>query len=262
MKLLIVDDEPLARAHLRRLLETLGETALDEAEEATEALQKAEALRPDVVFLDIRMPGISGIQLAAALQSLDGPPLIVFVTGYSEYALSAFDRNALDYLVKPLSPDRLSKSLARARERLDDRAARRQMPDGRNAVRSDRKEEIHPDLSTLSRLPVREDYTVRFVAVDEILCAFAREKRVVIRTAKAEMRTYYTLRQLDTLLPSDRFLRIHDSCIVNVEQIQELHSLGSHSYAVSLANGIQMRVSRSRYPALQQRLRLILLPTS
>ena len=266
MNLLIVDDEPLARAHLRRLLERLGETVSGEAEDATEALQMAETLRPDVVFLDIQMPGISGMQLAAALQSLDGPPLIVFVTGYSEHALAAFERNALDYLVKPVSPERLAKSLARARERLADRThprgTRSQTSDARTGDQSDQNEPRIPELSPLSRLPVREDYTVRFIRVEEILCAVARDKRVVIRTAEGEMRTYYTLSQLGTLLPADRFLRIHDSCIVNVEQIQELHSLGSHSYSVSLTNGLQLPVSRSRYPVLQQRLHLSLLPTS
>ena len=262
MRLLIVDDEPLARAHLRRQLEALGETVSGEAEEATEALQKAESLRPDVVFLDIQMPGITGLQLAAAIQSLDGPPLVVFVTGYSEHALAAFERNALDYLAKPVSTDRLSKSLARARERLDDRAARRSNSDTPTVDKSNREEESAYEITPLTRLPVRDNYTVRFVRVEDILCAVARDKRVAIRTAKGETRTYYTLSQLGTLLPSDRFLRIHDSCIVNVEQIQELHSLGSHSYAVSLTNGIQLPVSRSRFPALQQRLHLSLLPTS
>ncbi|HLJ57570.1 MAG TPA: LytTR family DNA-binding domain-containing protein, partial [Chthonomonadaceae bacterium] len=85
-------------------------------------------------------------------------------------------------------------------------------------------------------------------------------KRVVIRTPDGEKRTYYTLAQLETMLPADRFLRIHDSCIVNLEQIRELHSLGSHSYAVSLIDGARLPVSRSRYPKLQRRLGLASVP--
>ncbi len=261
MKLLIVDDEPLARAHLRRTLETLGETVSGEAENAAEALQRAESLRPDVVFLDIRMPGISGMQLAPALQMLEGSPLIVFVTGYSEHALAAFERNALDYLTKPVSPERLAKSLARARERIDKSYARTTNTMGDRDELSE-ADSVEAAPAPLTRLPIREDYTVRFVRVEDILCAVAREKRVIIRTSEEDKRTYYTLQQLEVLLPPNRFLRIHESCIVNLDQIKELHSLGSHSHVVQLGNGIHLPVSRSRYPGLQQRLGLSLLPGS
>ena len=262
MTILIVDDEPLARMHLRRMLEALGEEIMGEAGDAGEALLEAENLHPDLLFLDIQMPGLSGMQMAAALQSLDSPPLVVFVTGYSEHALAAFDHNALDYLVKPVSADRLVTTLARAKERLEERALRRQNGLDQKASQSAPVILANPATPPLSRLPIREDYAVRFVRVEEILCAVAREKRVIIRTSDSEKRTYYTLTQLEALLPSKLFLRIHDSCIVNVEQIQELHSLGSHAYAVRLNNGIQLPVSRSRYPALRNRLDLALLPSS
>ena len=262
MTTLIVDDEPLARVHLRRVLEALGQEVIGEAADAAEALQEAENLHPDLLFLDIRMPGLSGMQMAAALQSLDAPPLLVFVTGYSEHALAAFEQNALDYIVKPVSPERLSKTLTRARERLDERATRQRNAESGKDSNTDSDKAINSVMPPLARLPIREDYTVRFIAVEQILCAVAREKRVVIRTTDSEKRTYYTLTQLESLLPADRFLRIHDSCIVNVEQILELHSLGSHSYAVRLNNGLQLPVSRSRYPLLQQRLGLAVLPSS
>src|SRR5579871_1334617 len=126
MNALIVDDEPLARADLREQLETQGVLVVGEAENATEALQKAEDLRPDLILLDIRMPGLSGLHMASALVHLETAPLVIFVTGYSEYAAEAFDNDALDYLVKPVSPDRLARALLRARERQADRQARRQ----------------------------------------------------------------------------------------------------------------------------------------
>ncbi|HLJ57318.1 MAG TPA: response regulator, partial [Chthonomonadaceae bacterium] len=121
---LIADDEMLARAHLRRMLEAQGETVVGEAEDVADLLKKAIDLRPDLIFLDIRMPGASGMEAAAALHALQNPPLIVFVTGYSEHALAAFERNAMDYLLKPVAPERLAKSLERARERLSDRGRR------------------------------------------------------------------------------------------------------------------------------------------
>ena len=273
---LIVDDEPLARAHLSRLLGAQGVQIAAETDNAATALQLAEDLRPDIVFLDIQMPGLTGMQMAAALLHLDVPPLVVFVTGYSEYALDAFDRNALDYLVKPLSPDRLARTLVRARERLDSRHAR-------SAQEEIPMSESHPPIAhaeesaagaaflssppridggggrapaPLRRLPIRENYVVRLVRVEEVVCAIAREKRVFVRTAGGEHRTYYTLTQLETLLPPDLFLRIHDSCIVKIEQVEEILFLGNHTYRVRLTDGELLPVGRARYPALQRRLGL------
>ncbi len=244
----IVDDEPLARAHLRRLLEVQGVQVVGEGENAEEALQLAEDLKPDLLFLDIQMPGLTGMQIAKALVQLEASPLLVFVTGYSEHAVAAFENDAMDYLVKPVSPDRLAKTLQRARERL-----------ANNQARSQEKERILRDGNgspPLRRLPVRGDYTVRLIRVEDILCAVAREKRVFVRTLEGEYRTYYTLKQLETLLPPDQFLRVHDSGLVNLERIEELIFLGNHSYAIRLSSGFQLPVGRTRYAELRQRLGL------
>ena len=245
---LIADDEPLARAYLRRLLETQQITVIGEAEQATQALQFAEDLRPDLLFLDIQMPGLTGMQAAGALLQLDNPPLLVFVTGYSEHAAAAFEHAALDYLVKPVTPERLAKTLVRARERLSDRSLQRQ---------TQQRIDIEMTQSLpLRRLPVREDYAVKLLRVEDIVCATSREKRVYVRTGVGEFRTYYTLTQLETLLPSDRFCRIHESCLVNLDCIEEVLFLGNHSYAVQLSDGLQLPVGRTRYPELQRRLGL------
>jgi two-component system LytT family response regulator len=267
---LIVDDEPLARAHLRRLLTAQEVEIVAEADNVATALECAEDLRPDIVFLDIQMPGLTGMQMASALLHLDAPPLVVFVTGYSEYALDAFDRNALDYLVKPLSPDRLARTLARARERIANRSIRNERTD---TLAAEEVDDVHEERAlsapyvetqrpegsvpaTLRRLPIRENYAVRLVRIEEIVCAVAREKRVYVRTAGGEHRTYYTLTQLETLLPPDRFLRIHDSCLVQIEKVEEILFLGNHTYRVRLSDGELLPVGRSRYPELQRRLGL------
>jgi YesN/AraC family two-component response regulator len=117
MTALVVDDEPLARIYLRRMLEGQGVTVTGEAETAVRAIELAEDLRPNLLFLDIQMPGLTGLQLAEALQQSACDAQIIFVTGYSEYAMNAFDQAALDYLVKPVSPTRLARTLVRARER-------------------------------------------------------------------------------------------------------------------------------------------------
>jgi DNA-binding LytR/AlgR family response regulator len=243
MKSLIVDDEPLARAYLRRLLESQDVEVVGEAESATEAIRRCDELNPDLLFLDIAMPGISGLQAAGALLHREDAPLVVFVTGFSEHAPTAFEKNALDYLLKPVTPERLAITLVRARERLASRSARRQV-----------EEREASGAQPLERLPIREDYAVRFVPVEDLICAVAREKRVIVRTQDAEYRTQYTLAQLEQMLPPESFHRIHDSCIVNLKLIAELAFLGNHSYAVKLANGLQLPVGRSRYRELQRRL--------
>ena len=108
----------------------------------------------------------------------------------------------------------------------------------------------------LRRLPVRTDYAIRLLRLEEIVCALAREKRVFVRTGETELRTYYTLTQLESLLPSERFLRIHDSCIVNIELLDQILFLGNHSYAIQLTDGLRLPVGRSRFSELQRRLGL------
>lgn len=247
---LIVDDEPLARAHLRRLLEEQGLEVLGEAEHAAMAIQLGEDLRPDLFFVDIQMPGLTGLQLAEALLESSHASLLIFVTGYSEHATEAYEHGALDYLLKPVSPTRLSKTLVRARARLTDANARAEL--------SRRITEDATAASTyLQRLPIRKDYAVRLVRVEEIVRAEARDKRVFVRTEDGEEhRTYYTLTQLEGLLPPARFVRIHGSCIVNFERIEEILFLGNHSYAVRLSNNEQLPLARGRYAELQRRLGL------
>lgn len=262
MNVLIVDDEPLARIHQRRLLEAQGVVTVDEAESVAEGLQKAEDLYPDVLFLDIQMPGLSGLQMAAALQSLDNPPLIIFVTGYSEYALAAFEHSAFDYLVKPLTPERLARTLLRARARLAERLPTNQSANDARSIRQvDREPAPTASVSPpLTRLPIREDGSVRLLRLHEILSVSAREDRTYVRTSEEEYRTYYTLKQLELLLPVQRFVRVHESYLVNTEEVAELHFLGNHAYVVRLSNGMQIPVSRSRYPHLKHLLGIDRMP--
>jgi two-component system LytT family response regulator len=247
----IVDDEPLARARLRRLLESQGVQVVGEAEDAADGLQQVQELKPDLLFLDIQMPDISGVQAAALLQPMEHAPLLIFVTGYSEYAVTAFEQNALDYLVKPITEERIARTLVRARESLADKQAR--------AV-AERPAPSASPVPPLRSLPVRTDYTVRFLPLDEVLAAVSRQRQVYVLTRDHEYRIYYTLTQLEALLPAERFLRIHDSSLVNIDAIVELLFLGDHAYEVRLTNNQMLRVGRSRYPELQRRMGLLSLP--
>ena len=247
----IIDDEPLARAYLRSLLEEQGVGVLGEADNVAAGLQRVEDLHPDVAFLDVDMPGLTGLQMAQAMAPMEHAPLIVFVTGYSHYAVDAFEQGAIDYLVKPVAADRLATTLGRVRSRLAESAS--PALDSPATQPAPEKSAAQP----LSRLPVRVDYAVKLLRVEEIVVAAAREKRVFVQTTDgAESRTYYTLTQLEEMLPADKFARIHDSYIVNMNSIEELVYLGSHAYEVKLAGGAMLPVGRRRFGELKRRLGL------
>ena len=246
---IVVDDEPLSRVHLAHVLREAGVGDVLEVSSGVECLHIFEhaSKPPDWAFLDVHMPGMDGLALADALQSEGfrySVPAIVFVTGYEDYAIPAFERAAVDYLLKPAARDRVAVTLARLAER--------------GMLRADRPP-TSSGLPTpaLQRLPIRLDYAVRLIDVQHIIGATARDKRVDVITAGEVYTTYYTLNQLEQRLPEAMFLRVHESWIVNLAEVLEIHNLGSQSYQIRLkTDGHPVPVSRRRYSLLQQRLGL------
>ena len=249
----VVDDEPLPRLHLAQLLKEAGVGNVIQAGGAAECLElfEDEDERPDWAFLDVRMPGLDGLELADALgagQFSDGgkhaSPAIVFVTGYEDYAIQAFERGAADYLLKPVRTERLNLTLKRlVTERL-----------AQTTFSSPPSDLPAP---ALQRLPIRLDYSVRLVDTEDIIGATARDKRVEVITRDASYTTYYTLNQLEQRLPGEWFVRVHDSWIINIKQIVEIHNLGSQTYQLSLRDTDRIApVSRRRLHVLQKRLGL------
>jgi len=236
---LVVDGETAGAALMRCQLESQGVVIYGEAESESRAVHMAERLNPDLITVDLPTLGQDIAQVSAALVNLRRPPLLVFVSGHTEYAADAFECDALDYLVKPVAPERLAKTLVRARKRL--------------AV-SGTNEPVASE--PLRMLPVRGDYLVRLVKVEDILFATARDKRVFACTADGEYRLRHTLAQLERMLPGDRFLRIHDSWLVNLDRVEELLFLGNHSYKLRLENKVQAPIGRTHYAELQRRLGL------
>jgi two-component system LytT family response regulator len=191
---------------------------------------------------------MDGLALADALgsgQTNIRTPSVVFVTGYDDYAIQAFERAAVDYLLKPVSRIRLATTLARLSARTD-------------AVAKSLTVRDQPlTAAPIERLPIRIDYTVRLVSTDEIHAASAHGKRVHVVTADATYPTYYSLNQLEQRLPADKFLRVHDSWIVNLAEVLEIHSLGGQNYSIRLRSFDRLiPVSRRRYANLQHRLGL------
>lgn len=246
---LLVDDEELSRAHLQKLLERENVAVLGVADNAEEAVVMAGELRPDVVFLDIEMPTTKGIDVAERLAGPDGATSIVFVTGFAEYALAAFDRGAVDYLLKPVMRSRLTQTIDRLRSRLSAEPTTSESLPGPLLAKG--REIGDPPLR---RLSIRDDYRIRLIRTDAVLMVESRQKTVRILTDDGEFRGQYTLKYLEERLDREKFMRVHESYIVNLDAVEELLFLGNHVYEARLSDKTRVPVGRHRFPELKKRL--------
>ncbi|WBS00939.1 LytTR family DNA-binding domain-containing protein [Pseudoduganella sp. SL102] len=242
MRILIVDDERPARDRLRRLLAGQdGIEAVDEARDGLEALAKVATFQPDALLLDIQMPGIGGLDVAASLPA--PAPLVVFVTAYDDYALRAFDASAVDYLLKPCDPARLARALARLRERLGERL--RERLDARPAGSR------HAPLAGLPprQLLVTERGVTRIVRVADIRWLETADNYVALHDGTDAPLLRQTLAGLlDTLGPA--FIRCHRRAAVHLPWIDRLVANDKGDGQVMLKDGGTVPLSRQYRPAL------------
>ena len=232
MRILIVDDESLARDRIKRILEEQGEhEVVGEAGSGHEALQKIEQVHPDVVLLDIRMPGIDGLEVARHMVTMDEPPAVIFTTAYDEYALEAFKVHAVDYLLKPVRAERLSEALGKALK-----------PNKVQWKSLNREEDGSPKART--HISSRTRRGIVLVPVKDIYYFKAEHKYVTVRHSEGEVLVEDTLKELETEF-QDRFLRIHRNCLVAVEHIQALEKNANAQPCIKL-RGIQERLDVSR----------------
>ncbi len=207
LRVLIVDDEPLARSRLRALLEAQpGVAVCAEAGDGRAALALCADSQPDLVLLDIAMPGMDGLETARNLATTDVPPAVVFCTAYDAHALSAFEADAIDYLVKPVRAERLAAALDKVRTFL---AGRGRKPDA----------EAQPPART--QLSARLRGSLRLIPIDDIYYLQADEKYVAVHHARGEDLIEESLKSLEVDFPG-RFVRIHRNCLVAREEIVEL----------------------------------------
>lgn len=228
MRILIVDDERPARDKLRRMLASeLGIDAIEEARDGVEALELLPAFAPDVLLLDIQMPEISGLDVAASLPS--PAPLVVFVTAYDDYAIRAFDANAIDYLLKPYDQPRLQRALQRVRERL--------------ALQRPAQQAAAPELPAVTQLLVPERSGTRVVRVDQIQWIETADNYVILHTDEGEPLMRQTLAGLlDRLGP--RFVRCHRRAAVQLSWIASIVNLDKGDGELILHNGARVPCSR------------------
>ena len=235
---LIVDDEPLARRRLRTLLaENRDIEIIGEAANGTAAVAAIVDKRPDLLLLDIQMPGKDGFQV---LQEIAGQhqPVVVFITAHDEHAIRAFDVEALDYVLKPVIEDRLRAAVQRAIKRL-----REQHRGDLSAAMTRLLEQVRPSATT-SRIPVRRDGRVTFVPAAEVEWVEAERDLVKLHTARGSHVLRMTMAEIDARLAPGRFARVHRSALVNVDCIQEIQPLFKGGYVLVLRSGARIRSGR------------------
>jgi two-component system LytT family response regulator len=234
MRTILVEDEPHARQYLRELLaEEEGVAIVGEASGGVEGVDLIRKLLPDLVFLDVQMPEVDGFKVIEEIRG-ESMPAFVFVTAYSEYAVRAFEVEAVDYLRKPFDRDRLAVSLERAMRRLEIR-------NGRAAGDLDNGAENQ----WLPRLVVRDEKGVTFVPVEQILWIEAANKYAVIHTPGVTHITRQTIQSLHLSLDPKQFVRIHRSTLVRKDAVRGLHPLFHGDYIVKLKNGAELTLSRN-----------------
>jgi two-component system response regulator LytT len=249
IRALVVDDEQPARDELCYQLGTLGSVeVLGQAENGVDALAAIERLRPDVVFLDVQMPGLDGFEVARWLIERGSPTHIIFVTAFDHYAIEAFEVNAVDYLLKPVDPSRLEQAVARARRRV---------PAGDQIERlaqlvADRQEKR-------KQLAVRVGERFLLVRAEEIIYASLAEDSINIVTGHlAGTSNYRTLDELQARLDPKIFWRVHRSHLVNINQIKEIVPWFSRNYILRMKDpkATEIPVSRSQTRRLREYLKL------
>jgi two-component system, LytTR family, response regulator AlgR len=233
MKVVIVDDEPLARARLAALLGECDDVdAVASVADGEDALTACAEHHPDLLLLDINMPGLDGTELARRLARLPAPPLVVFCTAYEQYATRAFELGVVDYLLKPVRLERLREAVDRARLRL--------------ALPAD---------GSVPALTVRSRDEQQRIPLTEVICLQADDKYVTVHHERGQALIEDSLRQLEQAWP-EHLLRVHRNCLVSVARLLGLRTLEDGRTVVRLAGSEQTpEVSRRNLPAVRRRLR-------
>ncbi len=254
-RVLIADDEPLARERVRDMLDSTQPSPYQVVAQCGDGPATVEAIlehQPDIVFLDIRMPGLDGLEVLSAIEEARLPPAIVFVTAYDAYAVRAFDVSAVDYLLKPFDAERFAQALTRVERRLADGP-------GRGAV-------VDPELKALLRsLKARQPYPERFLVRAPKHLYFVRAADIDwVDGASNYVRLHIggrahlvrdTLKAIGAKLRPDRFVRVHRSVIVNVDRIERLEPSGHGEYRLTLRDGTSVTSSRGHNRELRALLR-------
>lgn len=255
IRTLIVDDEPLGRERIRNLLAADGEIEIaGECGDGPSTITTIQALKPDLLFLDIQMPGMDGFAVLEAIAETEMPiPATIFVTAYDTYALRAFEVHALDYLLKSFDRERFDATLRRAKQEIRRR---------RSELVNDKLAGLLADLQTRdsrpSRIAIRAGGRVYFLRLEEIDWIETADNYVRIHAGRDCHFVRESLQSLEVRLDAAKFLRIHRSTVVNLDRIRELQPLFHGDYLVKLVDGTELTLSRNYRERLAAPLRGLL----
>ena len=243
IRAVLVDDEELARRVLREYLASTPDIEIvAECANGFDAVKAISEMKPDLVLLDVQMPKLDGFEV---LELIDREVAVIFVTAYDSYAMKAFDAHAIDYLLKPFSRDRFEVALDRARQRI--RTSGPSVPGPEPAVLS---AAARPPQEYLQRVVVKDGAKVTIIPVERLDYVEAQDDYVALHSQKRNFLKQQTISSLEAMLDPKQFVRIHRSCIVNLERIARIEPYTKDSRLAILNDGTQLPVSRSGYARL------------
>lgn len=245
MKAVIIDDEKLARDIVKKYLEDHDDIEIvAECTNGFEGVKAINELKPDLVLLDIQMPKLTGFEM---LEILDHKPQIIFATAYDEYAIKAFENNAIDYLLKPFSKERFDQAISKLKVEKVSKDA-----DDIQNLKNYRDEQSE----SIDRIVVKQNHKIVVIPVSDIKYLEAQDDYVMIYTAESRYLKQKTMKYFETHLPANEFVRIHRSYIANVTEIEELQRYEKDAHIVKLKSGEKLKVSKSGYQNLKEILKI------
>lgn len=250
IRCLLVDDEEPARALVRRYLndyptiEIIGECA-----DGFSGAKSINELKPDLVFLDVQMPKLTGFEV---LELIEHQPCIVFATAYDEFAIKAFEKNAVDYLMKPFSKERFASAIGKVTQRI----AQQQPATGKQQIAALNQTIEEQQDEEISRIAVKSGSRIHVIAVEQIICLEAEGDYVMIHTRDGQFLKEKTMKFFENTLNKQQFVRIHRSSIVNVAEIARIEQFEKDSYIAILKNNYKLKLSQSGYKTLKTILKM------
>jgi two-component system LytT family response regulator len=243
IRLIIADDEPPARMLLREYLSGIQDVQIiAEAENGSEAAVAINDLKPDAVILDVQMPELTGFEV---LERLEIVPHVIFSTAYNEFAVQAFEENAVDYLLKPYSRDRFARAIARLQERLNTASASLSHLEALSRLLTTFPQAAPTTQTPLSRLMVRSGSRILPIAAEDIVWIEAAEDYALLHTVQGKFTASTGIGELEKRLEAQVFMRVHRSAIINVQCMKHVETDASGNLTVTMSNSAKVKVSRS-----------------
>jgi two-component system LytT family response regulator len=241
IRVILIDDEPLARTLLKKFLDDVQEVEIVGAyENGFEGLKGITELKPDLIFLDIQMPKLNGFEM---LELLDEIPHTIFITAYDKYAVKAFESNAVDYLLKPYSRDRLILAFNKAKEIIDN------SPDKNNVKEAIKDHESQ--IETIDRIAVKTGTKIKIIYIEDVEFLESQDDYVMIYTNDGKFLKQKTMKFFETHLPPQSFVRVHRSYMVRIDFVEQIELYEKDGYVIKLKNSKSIPVSKSGYNRLR-----------